>query len=54
MSKRALGPGAVCCGEPEGCDVGCFQQEPVATPAPAPVIEDDEDALDLFDEEVEE
>ena len=51
MSKRALGPGAVCCGEPESCDVGCFQEQPAPASAPEPVTVDDEDAPELSDEE---
>lgn len=49
MTKRALGPGAACCGEPEDCDLGCFTAP--QAPAPAPVTEDDDHEAGLFDEE---
>lgn len=46
MTERALGPGAACCGDAEGCDLGCFNAEP--TPADTAA---DAPELDLFDEE---
>lgn len=57
MTKRALGPGAVCCGDPEACDVGCFAQPATALPDLELFDLDtvaDELELDLSDEEVDE
>jgi hypothetical protein len=51
-----LGPGAVCCGDSEGCDVGCFRSEaPVVVSEPPAEEKTDYETpdygLDLEDDE---
>lgn len=52
MTKRALGDGARCCGQSEGCDIAC---DPVAGPTEQPTVpvatEDEPTESDPFDEE---
>lgn len=53
--KRALGPGASCCGEPKDCDQPCAQAEITFDP-PVVVEVEVEPIVDLdpFDEEEDE
>lgn len=50
MTKRALGPGAVCCEASEACEVGCYGPPPADGPTPVDT-EVDAPEPDPYDEE---